>query len=98
MVEYLYDAIRAVAGQDIKINAYATDDAGKLITEDCALILHDPKGEQVLAMAPGYFLPEYQMWEFTLAAEATNGLKGRFWYCIMHENSNLCFKQPMYLL
>jgi hypothetical protein len=98
MVEYLYDAIRAVAGQDIKINAYVTDDEGRLITENCDLILHDPQGEQILAIAPGYFLPEYQMWEFILASQATYGMTGRFWYCIMHEDSNLCFKQPIYLV
>jgi hypothetical protein len=98
LVEYFYDCIRATSGSEIKINAYITDDEEKLITENCDLILYDPTGEVVMAIAPGYFLPEYQITEFILAPLATDGCKGRFWYSIIHEDSNLCFKQPIYLV
>ena len=98
MIEYLYDAIKAVAGQEIKVNAYITDDEEKLINEDCYFVLYDPTGARVMAKVSGSFLTDYQMWEFVLSAEMTEGCKGRFWYCISHNNANLNFKQPIYLM
>ena len=96
-VEYLYDAIRAIAGQEIVITAVITDDEEDYISEACCLMLHDEDGEAIIAMGEGEFIPQQLSWEFTIPAEATRGLKGRYWYCIMHENNNLCFKQPIYL-
>lgn len=98
MTEYLYDAIRATSGQEIIITAYITDDEEKLITEDCYLVLYDMTGEIIMARVAGNFLNDFQMWEFRLAADATEGCKGRFWYQISHNEANLCFKQPIYLV
>lgn len=98
MVEYLYDAIRAVAGDDIVINAYVTDENEQVITENCYLILHDQKGEEMLIKAEGYYSPEYLNWEFHIPAEDTAGMNGRYWYCVKHDQANLCFKQPIYLV
>lgn len=46
----------------------------------------------------GVYLPEDFIWEFRVPAEITMGLKGRYWYYIMNSDSNLCFKQPIYLV
>ncbi len=96
LVEYLYDAIRAVAEQDIVINAIATDDEEQIITSGCCLVLHDD--DVMLYRAEGVYLPDYLTWEFVIPSEITKGLKGRYWYCIQHDNNNLCFKQPIYLM
>lgn len=97
MVEYLYDAIRAVAGQPITVTALITNELEELITEGCTFALHDPDGAMIAETA-GTYLPESLVWEFTIPAEITVGLQGRYWYCIMHDSNNLCFKQPIYLV
>lgn len=96
MIEYLYDAIRAVAGQDITVTATITDDTGYLITDDCEFTLHNNDGE--IYTAAGTYLQNEATWAFFIPAEITKGLKGRFWYCVRHNGINICFKQPMYLI
>lgn len=98
MVEYLYDAIKAVAGQPITVSSVITDDEEHVITEGCCFILHDEYGENMLLDVDGVYNPDFLLWEFTIPAEATVGLKGRYWYCIQHNSNNLCFKQPIYLV
>jgi hypothetical protein len=92
MIEYLYDAIRATAGTDITIAAEVVEDNGDMITEGCKLVLHID--DKMIS-----FDGEYKdgIWEFTVPAEITNGLTGRFWYCIKRNDTMLCFKQPIYL-
>lgn len=92
MVEYLYDAIKAVAGQEIVINAFITDEKEETITENCSLVLYDQDGDTMLIKVPGVYLPKDFIWEFRVPAEITMGLKGRYWYYIMNSDSNLCFK------
>lgn len=96
MIEYLYDAIRAVAGQEIAVAAVITDDDGYYITEDCSFTIHTDEGE--LYSTPGYYVGETSEWLFNVPAVVTKGLKGRYWYCIRHKGSNICFKQPLYLI
>ena len=96
MIEYLYDAIRAVAGQDIAISAAITDDDGAPITENCNLVLHF--GNDMMYVAPGIYMPEVEQWTFNVPAEATAGRNGRYEYCIQHDGLNLCFKEPIYLI
>ena len=98
MVEYLYDAIKAVAGQEIVINAFITNEKEETITENCSLVLYDQDGDTMLIKVPGVYLPKDFIWEFRVPAEITMGLKGRYWYYIMNSDSNLCFKQPIYLV
>lgn len=52
----------------------------------------------MLIEVPGVYLPKDFIWEFRVPAEITMGLKGRYWYSIMNSDSNLCFKQPIYLV
>lgn len=92
MIEYLYDCIRATAGQDICICAVITDDAGDPITSGCSLMLHD--NEDMLVKINGVY--DGEAWSFDVPAEDTKELKGRYWYCICKDNTNLCFKTPIY--
>jgi hypothetical protein len=98
MIEYLHNAIRAVAGQPIGVAATITDDTtGLPIEENCSLMLHDKDGS-MLAEVKGNYLAELDLWEFTIPSAATTGLTGRYWYCIQHSGNNLCFKEPIYLV
>lgn len=102
MVEYLYDAIRCSAGVDNMINAYITDDlavpGNEVITDGCEFVLHDGTTDKVIGKVIGNFDTELSVWEFVLPKELTEGLRGRYKYCIMRDGQNLCFKQPIYIL
>ena len=95
MVEYLYNTIMAVAGQDITIYALITDDDEQVITTGCSLVLYSD--EEELVRVDGIYFPENLQWEFTIPANATSGRDGRYWYCLRREGKDLCFKQPIYL-
>ena len=95
MVEYLYNTIRAVSGEDITIYALITDDDEQVITTGCSLVLYND--EEELVSVDGIYLPESLQWEFTIPANATSGRDGRYWYSVQHNNKSLCFKQPIYL-
>lgn len=94
MIEALYDAIRAVAGQPITLNVRA-DDGQNPITENCRLVLQDEN--EVLFIVDGKYTAEVDLWNFQIPAELTKGMNGRYWYCIQHNEENLHFKQPFYL-
>lgn len=95
MVEYLYNAIRATAGNDLTVAAIITDDAGEAITEGCSLMFHD-KDKELIAVLQGTYANDE--WLFLIPAELTKGLNGRYWYCIEHNGNSLCPKEPMYLI
>lgn len=97
MIEYLYNCIRATAGQDISIAAEITDDEGAAIVDGCGIYLHDPD-KALVAQFDGVYDEENSQWIFTIPAATTEGLEGRYYYCIGHYNSSLCFKQPLYLM
>ena len=98
MVEYLYDCIRAVTSQDIVINAYITDEQENIITENCKLVVYDKDANEMLFTVEGVYLPESLNWEFTIPAENTKDLSGRYWYYVIWNESALCFKQPIYFV
>jgi hypothetical protein len=95
MIEYLYDAIRAVAGQDITVAAKVSDDSGNLITDGCAFVLHL---DDDMFSVDGAYYEDVNTWQFTVPAEITKGYSGRYSYCIMRNGENLCFKTPIYLV
>lgn len=95
MIEYLHNAIRAMAGADIVIEAKITDESGSIVTTGCKLMIHTPD-EAMIAAIDGVCVAE--VWQFIIPAELTEGLKGRYWYCIQHEGKPLCFKEPLYLV
>lgn len=95
MIEYVYNAIRATAGETICICANITDDEGQAILyADVNLMLYD--NETMLASIPGVYVTD--AWEFEIDGRLTSGLCGRFWYCICADNNSLCFKQPIYII
>lgn len=95
MIEYLYDAIRATAGEDITISAKITDAFGVPVTEGCHINLYDD--EKQLTSISGTF--NNDLWEFTIPAAETANLTGRYWYCVCSTTHNkLNFKQPIYLV
>lgn len=95
MIEYIYDVIRASSGQPVGISARLTKEDGAPIETACELHLFDD--DKMIASAPGIYLGE-GMWQFEIAAEATVGRTGRYWYCIGNDGHSLCFKKPLYLL
>ena len=96
MIEYLYNAIKATAGEEITITAKITNDDGVCITSHCHLMLYD--NEELLITVHGTFVEAEEVWEFTIPAEATKYLSGRYWYCICGKLGSLCFKEPIYLI
>jgi hypothetical protein len=96
MIEYLLNAIRAVAGQEITIAAKITDEAGAEIVDGCAFVLH--LDNDTMAKIEGVYVSALNCWQFTIPAEITKGYIGRYEYCIQHKGNNLCFKEPFYLI
>lgn len=95
MVEYLYNTIRAVSGEDIEVSAFITDPSDVPITQDCSLSFWD--NEKELIEVQGNYLSDALGWSFIVPSDITKGLKGRYWYCLRREGKDLCFKQPIYL-
>lgn len=96
MMEVISNAIKAVAGQPIGVSAQIFDEnTGESVKEKCTFNIHD--NEKMLYSASGLYLEEFELWQFEVPAEATQGLDGRYWYCIQYDGNNLCFKQPLYL-
>lgn len=93
MIEYLYDAIRAHAGEDIVIAAKITDDNGDDITKNCELMLHYNDSAY---MASGTYAGGE--WSFTIPGDLTKDLVGRHSYCIKAEGTSICFKNPIYFI
>lgn len=96
MIEYLYDAIRATAGEEIAIAVVITDDLGEAITEGCSFTVYSD--ECALYTVEGEYITDFNEWLFNVPAEITEGKKGRFWYSIGYHGVNLSFKQPLYLV
>ena len=94
MVEYLYDAIRATAGTNIILSAKVTDDLGNPITEDVSLVIHTSDTHMI--MVEGLYTDEYFIFE--IPAEITKDLKGKYWYCVKHNDEQLCFNNPIYFV
>lgn len=94
MIEYIYDAIRARAGEDITITAKLTDNEGNIIRDTCYLRLSD-NDKNFIAKVKGVIVEDVV--NFTIPADATANLIGRYWYCIGDEDTSYCFRQPIYL-
>lgn len=93
MIEYLYNCILATADTDTVITAKIADEAGNNITENCSLMLYDD--QKVIVDIKGLYTSN-GFWSFTIPKEKTEGFKGRCFYSIKHNDSKLCFNQPIY--
>ena len=92
MIEYLANAIRATAGEEAVIVANIAEN-GVDVTSGCGIMLHL---DDEMLMFDGEYKDE--LWYFTIPAEATKGLQGRYWYCLYRDGNTLCFKEPIYLI
>lgn len=93
-IEFLYDCIKAVSGEDINIGAQITDVDGNNITSGCSLIFIDKDFSTIAEYAGTY---ADGTWTFTIPAEATKGMEGRYWYRIKYNDESLSFAAPIYL-
>lgn len=93
MIEYLYNTIRATAGDDMHITAIIKDDAGEAIADNCHFMIFNTNDELMSTTAGTY---DGLGWAFTIPT--TNLDKGKYWYCISHNNQKLCFKQRLYIV
>lgn len=93
-LEYIYDAIRATAGEDIGISATIVDDVGNPVESGCGLMLHNTDGS-VIGKIDGYYISE-GLWQFTIPASMTAGLYGRYYYCVCENDTTMCFQTPIY--
>ena len=96
MIEYIYNIIKASAGENVEIAARIVDENGNAITEQVYFHLWDKDEKEMLISAPGKFVNE--AWEFVVPGEQTKELKGRYLYCIGTQEKSLCFKEPFYLV
>jgi hypothetical protein len=95
MIEYIYDAIKATSGEDIEISAKITDDDGTCITSGCGLRIYD-KDEKFITRIEGELIGD--MWSFVVPAMTTDGMKGKYWYCICKDGNTIIFRKPLYLV
>lgn len=93
-IEYIYDAVKATAGENITITAKIKEEDGTVITENCSLILYND--DEILVYVVGEYTDD--VWNFTIPAQITEGLKGRFWYSVQNADVSLCFDKPIYLV
>lgn len=94
MVEYLYNCIRATAGQDATIIANIAEN-GEDITAGMTMMLHDADKAMIINVDGVY---ADGLWHFTIPADATKGRQGKHWYCLQRDGINVCFHEPIYLV
>lgn len=95
MVEYLHDLIRASAGEDLYILARATDAYGEPIA-GCSFSVFKDK-EKLFTVAGK--AAEDNIWQFYIPAKTTDGLYGKYQYCICDDlDSSLCFKEAIHFI
>ena len=94
MVELLYDAVKAISGEDINILAEITDSDNKDIETGCSLIFINKDFATI-----GEYEGTYSdgAWTFVIPAAATKGMEGRYWYRIKYNDDSLSFAAPIYL-
>ena len=94
MTEFLYNAIKAVAGEDINIGAQITDVDGNNTTSECSIVFIDKDFSTI-----GEYDCVYSdsAWTFTIQAEVTKGFEGRYWYRIKFKDESLSCAAPIYM-
>lgn len=94
MIEYLYNTIRATANEEINIVVKIT---GSDVPAGCHLSIFDSDDKKLLTINGENVSG---LWEFNIPAEATAGLKGKYWYCICcnETHKSYDFKHPIYFI
>ena len=98
MVDYLYDVIKAVAGEELQIAAVITDENGADVSEGCVLVLAFGQHAEPHAQFDGTFTASNKggFWSFVVPAAATKGER-KLWYKVMKDGESLSFYRPLYL-
>lgn len=94
MIEYLYDAVKGIAGENIIICAEITDSEGKYIETGCSLVFIDKDFTTINTYAGTY---ADGAWTFVIPADVTYYMDGRYWYRIKFADNNLSFAAPIYI-
>lgn len=94
MVEFLYNAIKCVAGEDIDIAAEITDAMENPITSECSIVFID---KDFSTIGEYYGIYSDGAWTFTIPAEVTKGFEGRYWYRIKFKDESLSCAAPIYM-
>lgn len=94
-LEYLYDCVRAKAGEKISIDAKITNYGGDPVTEGCSLALYDMHGSTI-ANVDGRYDGTEKLWQFTIPAASTAKLRGRYFYCVFNNAISMNFQTPIY--
>lgn len=93
MIEYLYDTIRAAAGDYVDITAEVKDDNGNNITEGVVFMLYDNEEKLLISVNGDYINGE---WAFHLPIGTLP--KGKYFYSISADGVKLCFNKRFYLV
>lgn len=93
-IEYLYNAIKAIAGEDINICAEITDATDNPITRECSIVFIDKDFSTIGEYDGTYNNGE---WTFNIPAQVTKGLEGRYWYRIKFKGESLSCTAPIYM-
>ncbi len=94
-LEYLYDCVRATAGEGVDITATITDADGSVVKDGCSLALYDSYGATI-ANVDGQYIEETKSWQFSIPASATAKLSGRYFYCVFRNHISMNFQTPIY--
>ena len=94
MIEFLYNAIKCIAGEDINIAAEITDAMDNPITSGCSVVFID-KDFSTIGEHDGVYSDG--AWTFTIPAEVTKGMEGRYWYRIKLKDESLSCAAPIYM-
>ena len=98
MIEYIYDCIKASAGTDITIKAVITTNVtDSEIEGKCSLEVYDKDDKDIVIYNTVGTVTD-GIWTFIIPAKITEGLSGRYWYCVKYFDNTICFKEPMYLM
>lgn len=88
MVEYLYNAIRATAGDEITIVAKISNNDGTPINDNCTLVIYADCNTPIVVNG----VYKEGIWSFTISASVTKDLKGRYYYCFYKRDEAIAFK------
>ena len=91
---YLHDVKQAASGQDVNINVYMTDENGAHITSDSFIELWN--GVLMLYKGKGEYNGTY--WTFTIPADVTMVLHGRYYYAICNEEHDINDITTLYII
>lgn len=92
MVEYLYDAVKATAGEVIAVSTRITDDEGNVNSSGCVIEVY--KDDTQISTTPGELSGEEYSFNIPAIIET-----GRYFYLIKDlEGNSFEFKQPLYLV